>query len=247
MEAALAASRLGADALFVDARLTASRCRALLACVRPVVVVHDDDVFDVASGSIDLPRRLVARHERGAAPSAATLEELIGGGRGPEMPPPRRAGNIGTITWRRGEPQIGPARIVPPEFRLVPGEVVHIATPLSEPLGCSVLAAALVQPSAVVLRPHFDPESALAAIGGHAVTALVAAPDMLERILAVPPAVRRRYDTSLLRAVLVDGAAVSDGPSRQFAADFGTVVTTDREPEERPAGSGRGACHASVA
>lgn len=49
-------------------------------------------------------------------------------------------------------------------------------------------------------------------------------PVMLERILALPAGVRRRYDTSSLRIVAVSGSALSGDLARRFMDAFGDVL-----------------------
>ena len=61
----------------------------------------------------------------------------------------------------------------------------------------------------IVLRRRFDPEETLRDISAHGAEALVVVPVMLQRILALPPRVLNRYDTSTLRILLCSGAALS--------------------------------------
>ena len=78
--------------------------------------------------------------------------------------------------------------------------------------------------STVVTARSFDPEGALALVERERCQVLVAVPVMLRRIMDLPPEVRRRYDTSSLRAVTVSGSSMSPALAGAFMDEFGEVL-----------------------
>ena len=76
----------------------------------------------------------------------------------------------------------------------------------------------------VVLQNHFEPETALATIERERITSTLVVPTMLVRINALPPEVRRRYDTSSLRWVMSGAAPLATDTARAFMESFGPVL-----------------------
>jgi len=85
---------------------------------------------------------------------------------------------------------------------------VLIASPLFHAWGGSMLVAIFALGSTVVLASRFDAEATLAAIERHRVDMLLLVPVMMQRILALEPEIRKRYDLSSLRSVSVSGSAL---------------------------------------
>jgi fatty-acyl-CoA synthase len=76
----------------------------------------------------------------------------------------------------------------------------------------------------VVVSRRFDPEHTLALIERERCQVLVAVPTMLRRIMDLPAAARRQYDTTCLRVVAVSGSAMSAGLARSFMDEFGEIL-----------------------
>ena len=72
-----------------------------------------------------------------------------------------------------------------------------------------------------VLMNHFEPEAALAVIERERITCTLMVPTMLVRLTALPPEVRRRYDTSSLRWVMSGAAPLPTETARLFMQQFG--------------------------
>lgn len=103
-------------------------------------------------------------------------------------------------------------------------EPMLIAPPLFHGFGFSFLALGLFFGSTIVLRRRYDAEEALAAVERHRITALVAVPVMLQRIMDLPEEARRRYDTSSLRTVVSAAAPLGAELARAFMDAFGDVL-----------------------
>jgi long-chain acyl-CoA synthetase len=76
----------------------------------------------------------------------------------------------------------------------------------------------------VVLMPRWDPEDALRLIEAHRVTHTHMVPTMFHRLLALPEAVRSRYDVSSLKAVVHGAAPCPMEVKRRIIEWFGPVV-----------------------
>src|SRR5690606_2422553 len=75
-----------------------------------------------------------------------------------------------------------------------------------------------------VIEPGFDPERFLAVIERERVTTTAVVPTMLHRLLALPEATRRRYDTRSLRAIFCGGAPLSGELARRTMEELGHVL-----------------------
>jgi fatty-acyl-CoA synthase len=99
-----------------------------------------------------------------------------------------------------------------------------IAAPLFHGWGWLNLLLTMLLSGTLVVSRRFDPERTLAQIERERCQVLVAVPVMLQRIMDLPPDVRRRYDTSCLRLVAVSGSAMSARLAREFMDEFGDVL-----------------------
>jgi len=233
VEAAVAASKLGADALFLSTGLAAPQVRAVLDRERPVVVIHDAE-FAAAVDHVDAARRLVAWPEDAPAAGGTAIDALIAGGDAADLSPPPRPGRTILLTSgttgapkgaARGEPgSLEPVAALLSRIPLRAGETTHIASPLFHSWGYTHLALGIALRSTLVLRRHFDPEATLAALARDRAAVLVVVPTMLERILALGADVHRRHDASALRVVAASGSALRAGLPAEFMDAFGDVL-----------------------
>jgi len=135
----------------------------------------------------------------------------------------------GTTGRPRGAPRDTPATLEPlvaflSRLPMREGDTTLIASPLFHAWGFVNLAIGMLLSSTVVLRARFDAEATLAAIAQHRVRVLVVVPVMLQRILALPEAVRRRYDTSSIQIVASSGSALPGDLATQVMDSFGDVL-----------------------
>jgi acyl-CoA synthetase (AMP-forming)/AMP-acid ligase II len=103
-------------------------------------------------------------------------------------------------------------------------ELTLVAAPMFHTWGLAHLLMGLALRSTLVVRRRFDPEETVRLLDTHAPTAMVAVPVMLQRILEVPPEVRRRHRAPALRVVAVSGSAIPASVAEQFTAEYGDVV-----------------------
>ncbi|MFD0539488.1 AMP-binding protein [Actinomadura luteofluorescens] len=103
-------------------------------------------------------------------------------------------------------------------------ERMFIEAPLFHTWGYAMLQIAVSLRATIVLRARFDPEQTLRTIDQTRATALVAVPVMLQRVLDVPEAARRKHDTSSLRIAAVSGSALPATLATAFMDEFGDVL-----------------------
>jgi long-chain acyl-CoA synthetase len=78
--------------------------------------------------------------------------------------------------------------------------------------------------AAVVVLSRFDPENLLATIEKHGVQTMVMVPTHFQRLLALPEAVRKKYDVSSLRSVAHTGAACPRDVKQKMIEWWGPVL-----------------------
>lgn len=98
------------------------------------------------------------------------------------------------------------------EVHIVPAPLYHSAPTLG-----STLTIALG--GTVVIMPKFDPEEFLALVDREKVTSSLVVPTIVKRVLALPDEVKRRYDVSSLRSLIV-GAAPFPLETKRAAVEF---------------------------
>jgi long-chain acyl-CoA synthetase len=111
-------------------------------------------------------------------------------------------------------------------FGLAPfGGHVHLCgSPLYHTAVLNFAAISIQLGHLVVLMDGWDPEEALALTEQHRVTHTHAVPTQFRRMLALPGAVRARYDTSSLRAVIHSAAPCPQPVKREMIEWLGPVI-----------------------
>jgi len=107
--------------------------------------------------------------------------------------------------------------VAPDDVHLVAGPLYH-----SAPGGFALYAQALGQ--TVVIMRKFDAEDALRTIQRHRCTTTFMAPTLLKRIVDLPVDVRKRYDVSSMRAIVVAAAPCPMRVKEEVLAYFGPVL-----------------------
>jgi acyl-CoA synthetase (AMP-forming)/AMP-acid ligase II len=167
-------------------------------------------------------------------PWADALEDLIARGSANALPPPPAVGGSMIYTaGTTGKPKGARRRVTDPAAVLPrlaaldcldPAHVHLVAGPLyhSAPGGFA-LYAHMVGSTVVVMR-KFDAEDALDHIARHRCTTTFMAPTLLKRIVDLPVAVRRRYDVSSMRSIVVAAAPCPMRVKEQILEMFGPVL-----------------------
>jgi len=234
VESIVAAAKLGADALPLNTSFAAEELKKVVAREKPPLLIHDAEFDSIVSSARLGPSitRVVASGEE--QNGTDTLDALIE--RGQDEPPkgPAEEGRTVILTsGTTGTPK--GARLARPDgleplaqlLKVVPihaGSAYLIPAPLFHAHGYGQLVLGASLGCTVVLPRRFDPERTLALIERHRVESLAAVPLMLKRIMDLPPATRRGYDTSSLNAVVCSGSSLDPGLARSFMDEFGPVI-----------------------
>lgn len=253
LEATLAASRIGADVLFVNTEFAPPQLQAVLERHRPDLLIHDAEftppagIPSIRSAPPDAARTPTDESATPSAPRDASgmsadastarsdLDDLAGSTAHP-APPPATPGHITILTsGTTGAPKAAPR--VPTalglagltasalsRFGLRSGEPVIICPPLFHGLGLLSSMLALFLGSPLVLRPRFDPATVLADAEATGAGTILAVPVMLRRMLDLGPTEIAQHNLRLVRAVISGASALGAPLAERFIERFGPVL-----------------------
>jgi fatty-acyl-CoA synthase len=233
VEALVAISKTGGDAVLLDPGLERERLATLLERERPTLVVADADLLDALDAAI--PDRVVRvasawDEEHEARHGVRALDELVVEGAERPLPLPAGPGRVELLTaGATGAPKGMRRNRIPADAPIAlldrlpfrDGDTVLVLPPLAHAWGFANLVVTLLLGGTVVLDRSFEPVEALRTIARHRVDALVATPAMLEELLAVPEDERDRYDRSSLRTTAVSGASLPAAVATAWMATYG--------------------------
>jgi acyl-CoA synthetase (AMP-forming)/AMP-acid ligase II/NAD(P)-dependent dehydrogenase (short-subunit alcohol dehydrogenase family) len=233
LEAIVAGSRLGADLLLLGTDFPAPQLAKVLERERPAAVIHDQEFEPLFEGS-GYGGALVSAWQDHEA-SGPSLGGLATGPLAKLGRPAERGRLVILTSGTTGVPKsaprnpelsalLGPVATIFSNIPLRSCEPILVAPPAFHGFGLAFLSLGLMLGTTVVLQRRFEAEATLAAIEQHRVSALVAVPVMLDRILRCPPEVRERHDTSSLRAVVSGASALSPSTSAGITDAFGDVL-----------------------
>ena len=222
VEATVAITKLGADALYLNTAFAGPQLVDVLAREKPRVVIHDEEFTGLLAGAA-IEQRVIAWVDSDAV-EGDTLDALAAGGDDSDLAAPSRHGRIiiltsGTTGTPKGAPRneagIDSAISLLSRMPLKEGWRTHIAAPLFHTWGFAHLMLAMLLGSTMVLRRRFDPADALATTVG--CDSLVVIPVMLQRMLAV----EGDFDLSTLQVVASSGSALPGDLALEWMDRFG--------------------------
>jgi fatty-acyl-CoA synthase len=235
VEAVGALSKLGANSLLLNTSFAGPQLADVVQREKPRALIYDQEFAELLSEAGHRRKRFVAWEEEPGSASDPTLEELVAEGDPDDVVGPVHEGRVVILTsGTTGTPK-GAARAQPggalgtltallARIPLRARETTMIAAPLFHAWGFAHLALGLGLGSTYVLQRRFDPEQTLAAAACHRASVLVAVPVMIQRIMELPPEVRRRWDLSALRVVALSGSALPGDLAARFMDEFGEVI-----------------------
>jgi acyl-CoA synthetase (AMP-forming)/AMP-acid ligase II/carbon monoxide dehydrogenase subunit G len=230
IEATVALSKLGADALFLNTAFAGPQLTEVVHREKPLAIIYDEEFTELLEDAGRRRKRFIAWHdsETTADPS---LDALIEAGDPEDPVPPEREGRAVILTSgttgtpkgaSRGQPQsIDPAISFLSKIPLRARQVTHIAAPLFHSWGFAHFTIGLILGSTYLLRRKFDPEACLAEVARYRCESLAVVPVMMQRILELPEETRRKYDVSSLRVVAASGSALPGELATQWMDAFG--------------------------
>jgi len=236
IDATLAATKLGADVLYLNTAFAAPQVADVFGAERPVAFVYDEEFTTIADGAVaaldDPPRRILAWQDSDES-NLPTLDGLISAAPEDNLAPPRRRARSVILTSgttgrpkgaARGEASIDAAVSLLSRLPLRRGWTSHVAAPLFHTWGWAHLALAMLMGSTLVLRRQFDPEECLRAVAEHGCDSLVVIPVMLQRILQLPDEVLDGYDLSAIKVVAASGSALPGDLATSWMDRFGDTL-----------------------
>jgi fatty-acyl-CoA synthase len=264
IDATVACSKLGANALFLNTAFSAPQLADVATREKPKAIIYDHEFDGVLKEASRRRKRYVAWHDPEDGPTRdPRLEDVIADGDTSELPPPAEQGRAiiltsGTTGAPKGANRSMPRSIDPIAALLsvIPlrsREKTMIAAPLFHAWGFAQWALGISLASTVVLKRKFDEEATLSLTAQHECSALVVVPVMIQRILELDDEVLDRYDLSKVRAVPVSGSALPGAISGRWMDHFGehlynlygstevawATIATPRDLREAPGTAGR--------
>ncbi|HYB99320.1 MAG TPA: AMP-binding protein [Candidatus Limnocylindrales bacterium] len=230
VEAMIALNKIGANTMLLNTGFAAPQLSEVLEREQSQIVLYDEEFEPIVSAGAGNRKRFVTLAE-GTSPYP-TLEELTRTHDSSELPAPAKHGRTTILTsGTTGTPK-GAQR--PPRrtsldtlvgllgrMPLRMEEKSFIAAPTFHSWGGAHLMLSSILSCTVILRRRFDPEDTLRTIHEHRPDVLAVVPVMLQRILALPPEVIRKYNTRSLRVVAASGSALPGELALRWMDTFG--------------------------
>jgi fatty-acyl-CoA synthase len=230
IEATLAASKLGANGLYMNTAFSGPQLSDVMERERPAALIYDEEFADLLGDAKEGTRRYIAWSD-GGTEGDATMESLIGSASDADLTPPEESsrfiiltsGTTGTPKGaQRGQPDtLSPLAAMFSRIPLRAGETTTIAAPLFHSWGFAHFILGLSITSTYVLRRKFDPEETLKCIADNEATALVVVPVMMQRILQLDDETLSSYELPTLRVTAASGSALPGPLAEQWMDQFG--------------------------
>jgi len=233
IEATIALSKLGADALYLNTAFAGPQLTEIVQREKPKALIFDEEFYELLEDAGHRRKRFVAWHDE---PSCAdpTLDELMADGDPSPVVPPEREGRAVILTSgttgtpkgaSRGNPEsIDPVVAYLSKIPLRSRNVIHVAAPLFHSWGFAHFSLGLILGMTYVLRRKFDPEACLAEVARSRADALAVVPVMMQRILELPEETIAKYDTSSLNVVGASGSALPGDLATRWMDRFGDTL-----------------------
>ncbi len=235
VEALVAADRIGSDILLLNTSFAGPALADVVTREGVDAVIYDEEftatVERALAGAPDAIRIVAwtgAEHER-------SVEGLIAAHIGAQPKRTGRKGKMilltsGTTGTPKGAKQsggdagIGTLKAILDRTPWRAEEPIVIVAPMFHAWGFSQLLLAASFACPVITRRKFDPEATLDLIDRHRATGLVVVPVMFDRIMDLPPEVRRRYSGRSLRFAAASGSRMRPDVITAFMDEFGDVI-----------------------
>jgi fatty-acyl-CoA synthase len=229
VEATMACAKLGAVALYLNTAFAAPQLAEVMARESTMALIYDEEFTDLLDEGSGVERFVAWSDGDASDPQVEHLISSQDGGR--ELPVPPESGRYiiltsGTTGTPKGAQRGSPEGLMPLASFLskIPRrrrETVLISAPLFHSWGFSHFVLGLPLGATMVLRRRFDPEDALATLAQHRARTLVVVPVMMQRMLELPEAAKRRYDVSPLEVTAASGSALPGELATRWMDEFG--------------------------
>jgi fatty-acyl-CoA synthase len=237
IDATVACSKLGANALYLNTMFAGPQITDVCAREKPKAIVYDEEFAELVAEAGKRRKRFVAWFDGEDGKPASgdpLLEDLIKQGDTADLVPPAEKGRVviltsGTTGTPKGANRSQPKSLLPAagllsKIPLRAEEPWMVAAPMFHSWGFAHFTLGMALGAQLVLRRRFDPEGTLSAIAQHHCTTLVVVPVMLSRILELPPETIDRYDLRDLRIIGASGSALPGPLATEVMDRFGDVL-----------------------
>jgi len=234
IDATVACSKVGANALYLNTAFAGPQIADVIRREDPKALIYDEEFAGLVGEGCVGRKCFVAWRDPGEVASAPLLEELIAREGDSELEPPSEKGRVVILTsgttgtpkgaTRKQPESLDPAAALFSKIPLKARETTMIAAPMFHSWGFAHFTLGLPLASTLVLRRRFDPEDTLRAVAQHRASALVVVPVMLQRILELPRETIARYDVHALKVIAISGSALPGELATRAMDVFGDVV-----------------------
>jgi fatty-acyl-CoA synthase len=234
IDATVACSKLGANALYLNTAFAGPQITEVCEREKPVAIIYDEEFTDLVADAAHRRKRFIGWTDGEIKQSDPILEDLIRSGDPGEVVPPAEKGRVTILTSgttgtpkgaNRSQPEsLDPAAALLSKIPLHARENTMVAAPMFHSWGFANWSLGIGLASTVVLRRKFDPEDTLSATAQFECTTLVVVPVMLQRILELPDDVIDKYDLRALRVIAASGSALPGALGQKVMDRFGDVL-----------------------
>jgi fatty-acyl-CoA synthase len=264
IDAYVAVSKLGANALFLNTAFSGPQITDVVEREQPKAIVFDHEFAELVKDAGKRRKRYIGWHDPDDGKTKdPRIEDMIDGGDKSDLSPPSDRGKAVILTSgttgtpkgaSRSQPRsLDPAAALLAMIPLKARERTMIAAPMFHSWGFVHFTLGMALSSTLVLKRKFDPEATLSLTAQHECTALVVVPVMMQRILELDEEILHRYDLSKLRVVPVSGSALPGPLAERWMDVFGeniynlygstevawATIATPRDLREAPGTAGR--------
>jgi acyl-CoA synthetase (AMP-forming)/AMP-acid ligase II len=234
IDATVACSKLGANALYLNTAFAGPQITDVVAREKPVAIIYDSEFEELIHDAAVRRKRFIAWHDGGEKPKDPLLEDMIEQGDPSAVVPPSEKGRVVILTSgttgtpkgasRKQPESLDPAAALFSKIPLRARETTMIAAPMFHSWGFAHFTLGMGLSSTVVLKRKFDPEATLSLTAQHEATALAVVPVMLQRMLELPMETLQKYDLSALRVIAASGSALPGELATRAMDAFGDVL-----------------------
>jgi fatty-acyl-CoA synthase len=231
VEALVACSKLGCNALFLNTAFSGPQLTEVCQREKPSAIIFDQEFDEVLHDASRRRKRYIGWVDPEVDTKDERLDDLVERGDRSDVIPPAQPGKAIILTSgttgtpkgaSRSQPKsLDPAAALLDRIPLRARENTMIAAPLFHAWGFAHFTIGMGLSSTLVLKRKFDPEATLSLTARHECTALVVVPVMLQRILSLDDDVLQMYDLGKLRVVPVSGSALPGSVSEKWMDLYG--------------------------
>jgi fatty-acyl-CoA synthase len=234
IDATVACSKLGANALYLNTAFAGPQITDVVQREKPVALIYDAEFEELVHDAGVRRKRFIGWHDGADKPKDPLLEDLITLGDPSDVVPPSEKGRVVILTSgttgtpkgasRKQPESLDPAAALFSKIPLRAREATTIAAPMFHSWGFAHFTLGMGLSSTLVLNRKFDPEATLRLTAQHEATALAVVPVMLQRILELPVETIQKYDLGALRVIAASGSALPGDLAVKAMEAFGDVL-----------------------